>query len=418
MKNYHNFPVFLILLVWSASLQSQVTAQWRGTDRKGIYDEKNLLKKWPANGPGLLWSVPDIGNGYGAPAITSDRIYITGEQDSTCFLYAFNLKGKLIWKSDCGREWVKSYPGSRSTPTIAGDLIYVCSGLGNIFCVETATGKKKWSLDMIRDLQGQFTMFGHSESPLIDGDMVFITPGGKNSNILALNRFNGKVLWVCSGKGERPGYNSPLLIKLAERDIFVTFTAYTLLGIDAKTGNVLWTHDQDNTPVEKRELGTGDTHSNTVYYENGFIYYIAGDGNGAVKLELSPDGTTISQVWRNKDIDNYMGGFIKNGDYIYSCLSEKKELVSLDAATGKIAGSIEAGTGTIIFADGLLYYYNQKGDMDLVRPNKGKLDLVSSFRITAGTKEHFSHPVIHNGTLYLRHGKVLLAYDIKVKEPK
>ena len=413
MKSISKFGLLLVLFACSVSLQSQVTAQWRGNDRKGIYDEKNLLKSWPVNGPELLWSVPDIGNGFGSPAITSDRIYITGEEDSTGYLFTFNLQGKLLWKSDYGKEWVKTFPGSRSTPTVAGDLIYVCSGLGNLTCFEAKTGTKKWTVDLIRDLHGQYTMHGHSESPLIDDEKVFLIAGGKDTNIVALNRFTGKLVWISKGHGERPAYNSPLLIKLPERNIMVTYTAYTLLGIDTKTGEILWNHEQDNTPLDKRQPGYGDTHSNTVYYENGFIYYFAGDGNGAVKLQLSKDGKQITQVWRNPGIDNYMGGFIKTGDYIYSCVSERKNLITLNANTGQVVDSLKAGTGTIISADGLLYYYTQKGDMKLLKPGPGKPEMISSFKVTAGTKEHFSHPVICNGVLYIRHGKVLQAYNIK-----
>jgi outer membrane protein assembly factor BamB len=394
---------------------SQPFAQWRGNDRKGIYDEKNLLKSWPAMGPELLWSIPDIGNGFGSPVVTSDRIYITGEKDTTGYLFAFDLQGKLLWKSDYGKEWVKTYPGSRSSPTVVGNLIYVTSGLGNLTCFYTNNGKKIWAVDLIKDLHGQFTMHGHSESPVVDDDRVFLVSGGKDTNIVAFNRFTGKIIWICKGREERPAYNSPLLIKLPERNILVTFTAYVLLGIDSKTGEVLWTHEQDNTPPDKRQPGNGDTHSNTVYYDTGFIYYIAGDGNGAVKLELSKDGKQIHQVWRNQAIDNFMGGFIKTGDYIYSCISERKNLITLDANTGLIVDSLKAGTGAIISADGLLYYYNQKGEMKLMRPGPGKPELISSFKITAGTKEHFSHPVINNGVLYIRHGNTLMAYDIRKK---
>jgi outer membrane protein assembly factor BamB len=108
-----------------------------------------------------------------------------------------------------------------------------------------------------------------------------------------------------------------------------------------------------------------------------------------------------------------MGGFVKTGNIIYSCVTEKKKLISMDVNTGQVIDSLKVGTGTIIFSDGLLYYYNQKGDMNLVKPDQGKMKLISSFKITAGTKEHFSHPVIHDGVLYIRHGKVLQAYNIK-----
>ena len=415
MKSVHNFGLFLILFVWSGSLYSQVTAQWRGTERNGIYNETNLLKSWPAEGPAILWKNETVGNGYGSPTITADRIYICGEIDTVGYLFAFDLKGNLMWKSGFGNEWVLNYQGSRCAPTVVGDLIYICSSLGNLACFDAKTGAKKWSVDMMKDLHGRFTLYGHAESSLVDGDKVFLVPGGSDTNVAALNRFTGKVIWVCKGQGEIPGYNSPYLIRLPGRNILVIFSAYSMLGIDARTGELLWTHSQDNIPVAERKLGNGDTHSNTILYENGFIYYIAGDGNGAVKLELSSDGKRISQIWRNKAIDNYMGGFIKIGNYIYSSLSEKKELISIDANTGQVVDSLKVGTGTIIFSDGFLYYYNQKGDMNLVKPDMGNMKLISSFKITAGTKEHFSHPVIRDGVLYIRHGKVLQAFDIKNK---
>jgi outer membrane protein assembly factor BamB len=416
MKNNHKLGFILILLACSVSLQSQVTAQWRGNDRKGIYDEKNLLKSWPSGGPRLIWNVEFIGNGYGSPAVTTDRIYITGEIDSIAYLFALDLNGKLLWKSEFGKEWVKTFPGSRSTPTVDGNLIYVTSGLANLACFDANTGQRKWFIDMIKELHGQFTMHGHSESPLIDGDKVFLVPGGKDTNVVAIDKLTGKLLGICKGRGERPAYNTPILIKLPERNLLVTFSAYSLMGIDTKTGELLWVHDQDNTPPDKKgQLGWGDTHSNSAWFENGFIYYIAGDGNGAVKLQLSADGKEIKQVWRNQDIDNYMGGFIIKGNSIYSCVSEKKGLRIIDASTGKISDSLKCGTGTIIFSDDMLYYYNQKGDMDLINPDLHNFKVVSSFKIKAGTKEHFSHPVIHDGILYIRHGKALLAYDIKKK---
>jgi outer membrane protein assembly factor BamB len=408
---------FIILLFLFVQLginsKAQTNAQWRGTDRNGIYNETNLLKSWPAEGPKLLWANEEVGNGFGSEAITADRIYITGEKDSTGYLSALDLNGKLQWKSDYGKEWVKTFPGSRSTPTVVGDLIYVCSGIGNISCFDTKTGAKKWMVERQKDLHGKTTLHGHSESPLVDGDKVFVTPGGRDTNVVALNRFTGKIIWVSKGAGERPGYNAPMLIKLPQRNIVVTLTAYHLLGLDEKTGEVLWSHEQVNTPLAKRGPGEGDTHGNSIWYENGFIYYIAGDGNGAVKLSLSADGKLIKQIWRNPTIDNFMGGFIKLGDKIYTCTSGRKDLKCVDANTGKVLDSLKVGVGTLICADKMLYYYNQKGEVNLINPNAAKMQLVSTFKITKGALEYFSHPAISKGVFYIRHGKALMAYNIK-----
>jgi len=406
--------VLLVLLVQIAfNCKAQIIAQWRGTDRNGVYIEKNLLKSWPVNGPQLIWVNEKIGNGFGSPAVTPDRIYITGEKDSIAYLNALDLKGNILWKSDFGKDWVRSFPGSRSTPTVIGDLIYVCSGLGNLACFDAKTGSKKWFVDKQKDLHGNPTLHGHSESLLIDGDKVFLTPGGVDTNIVALNRYTGKIIWISKGKGERPGYNSSILIKLLQRNIVVTFTAYSMLGIDSKTGELLWSQEQDNTPLTERKPGNGDTYANSVWFENGFIYYIAGDGNCAVKLELSEDGKQIKQVWRNKSIDNFMGGFIKLGEKIYSCTNSRRDLKCIDAKTGQVLDSLKVGIGSIIFADKLLYYYNQKGEVNLIKPTPENLELISTFKIKNGSLEHFSHPVINNGVFYIRHGKALMAYNIK-----
>ncbi|OQX98441.1 MAG: hypothetical protein B6I20_11040 [Bacteroidetes bacterium 4572_117] len=415
-----NIRRLTLLLITTVLLTQYVNAQkiyeWRGENRSGIYNEKNLLKSWPEQGPELIREYTGIGNGYGSPIFTDDRMYIQGELDSIGYLFAYDLKGELLWKKDYGKEWVESYRGSRSTPTIVDNLIYVCSGLGNITCFDSKNGKKIWFVDMLKDLNGSFTMFGHSESLLIDGDKVFLTAGGADTNVVALNRFDGKIIWVCKGLGERPGYNAPNIIRLENRNILLTFSAYSLMGIDTKTGDLLWTHVQDNLPVEKHKLGMGDTHSNTILYENRFIYYVAGDGNCAVKLKLSQDGKKITEVWRNKKFDSYMGGIVKIGNKIYSCGTAKKDLRRITADTGIVTDSLKLGSGAVILADGMLYYYSQNSKMCLVKPNPEKMELISSFKIKKGTKEHFAHPVINKGILYVRHGNIMLAYNIKQEQ--
>ncbi len=389
---------------------SQNTSQWRGSERHGIYPDKELLESWPAEGPALVRTYTEIGNGYGSPTITDTMLFITGEIDSTAYLLAYDPEGNLLWKSDFGQEWIVNYQGSRCAPTVVDNLVYVTSGLGALACFEAKTGKKIWSTELVKNLHGASPLFGYAEAPLVHGNLVFATPGGPDTNVVALDRFTGKVRWVCKGNGEVPGYNSPILINLPTRDIVALFTAYSFLGIDTRTGKLLWSHDQVNTPANERKSGNGDTHSNSAWYEDGFIYYIAGDGNGAVKLELSADGSTIRQVWRNKGIDNYMGGFVIRNGQVYTCTSSGKSLVSLDTKTGEITNTLKIGTGSLIWADEKIFYYTQGGKIYLVDP--AKMEARSSFAIVKGTKEHFSHPVIHKGVLYVRHGNVMMAYDI------
>lgn len=415
--NILTLVLFLTLLLPASSSKDKSTVyEFRGKGRTGIYQESNLLKAWPAEGPKEIMVVENIGNGFVSPVFTEDGFFISGEVDSMCVLFSFNMQGEKLWQTTLGKEWLAGgYPGSRCTPTVLDNLIYVGTGIGNLYCVDRKDGKIVWSKDLKKDFDGAIPLHGYSEAALIDGDKVFWTPGGKLHNVVALNRFNGKLIWSNKAFGEVSAYNPGKLITLPSRNILVTFSMYHMLGFDTKTGQLLWSHEQDNYPLEKRGPGYGDTHSNAVIYEDGVIWYVEGDGNCAVRLNLSPDGSKITEVWRNKAFDSYMGGVVKSGNYLYCGANARPQLVSLDATTGSLVDSLKTAPGAIIMADNMLYYYNQKGELMLLSSEQGKMRLVSTFRVKKGTLQHFAHPVINNGILYQRHGKMMLAYDIKNK---
>ncbi len=400
---------FLLLCFVGSYAQSYV--QWRGANRDGIYNESKLLKTWQESGPTLLWATEEIGNGYGSPVITSDKVLINGEIDSISHLFAFDFKGKLLWKIPNGKEFVgqgfsQKFPGSRSAPTVVNDLIYICSGIGRIACIENNTRTEKWSVDMISDLHGLSNYFGYSESLLIDGDNLFCYPGGKDTNVVALDRFTGKVKWVSKALSDTVSFCSPLIIKLPQRDVLVTFSSYYFFGLDAKTGELLWSQKQENVKNKQQ--------CNTPIYADGYLYYLAGDGNGIVKLEISPDGKTMKEVWRNNTVKNNFQGFVKIGNYFY-CPDVTQKLKSVDAATGQVSDTVKVNRGAIIAADNMLYVYAISGDMNLVKYDGAKMEVTSKFKVDKGTNEHFAHPVIDKGVLYIRHGKALMAYDIQAK---
>jgi len=403
----------LLIFVLPFGITTTKKYEWRGPDRTGIYNETGLLKSWPENGPRELWTINDIGNGYVSPVFTDKNFFITGETDTMSVLYCFNLKGEKEWQMTIGREWIRTNRGSRSHPTIVGDLLYIGTGMGNLYCVDIKSHKIVWSKDFVKDFNGIMPLHGHSEAPAVNDDKVFWTPGGKDCNVVAMNRFTGKLIWTNKGFGERSGYNSPLLIDRGGKKILVTFSAYHMMGLDAETGKLLWSEEQNSYPPEQRKPGYGDTHANTVLYENGTIYYAEGDGNCGSRFSLSDDGTRITRIWQNKGFDSYMGGIVKIGNYLYGCGTEKPDLMAINAETGVLTDSLRIGSGAVIAADNMLYYYTQKGDMMLLGCENGKISKISSFRITKGTYAHFAHPVINNGILYQRHGVVLMAFDIR-----
>jgi len=410
-----NLPLLLLICILiSCSQKKESVNEWRGPGRSGIYIEKELLKAWPENGPEEILSVENIGNGYASPIVSDVYIFITGEKDSVLMLQKYDLKGTQIWEKNLGKEWIVTFPGARSAPTLIDSLLYLISGMGNVYCISAENGNVLWSKDFVGDFGGISPLFGHSEAPVIFEDKLIWTPGGAEKNVVALNRFTGDLIWSNKGFGERSAYNQPVIISLPERNIYVTFSAYHLMGFDCSTGEMLWSHEQTSYPLEQRGPGYGDTHANTIIYSDGNIYYAEGDGNCGVKLKLSDGGTKITEVWNNKGFDSYMGGIVKIDNYIYGGSAAKPLLLSINTETGVIADSLKIGRGVVISADNLLYYYNDRGITTLVSYDNGKMQEISSFKLTKGSKEHFSHPVIRNGVLYIRHGNALVGYKIKI----
>lgn len=396
-------PLLSLTVLLSASISE--ISQWRGESRDGKYEESGLLKQWPEKGPQLRWSTDILGMGYSSVSVTKDRIFTTGMIDNKGYVFALNKSGGLEWKVEYGDEWNKSYPGARTTPTVADGLIYIESTSGDLVCLRAESGEIVWKRNLMNEFDGRNIRWGMTESILVDGDVLYCTPGGKEHNVIALDRFTGKHIWSSEGNKDRPAYCSPTLINHNGKKILVTMTGESILGLEAASGKKLWQHEHKTS---------WDINPNTPYYKDGKLYCVSGYGTGGVQLELSPDGTQIVEIWRNNTLDIQMDGFIVLDNSIYGSSHQTPAWHCLDWQTGKERFS-DPGIGkcNVIFADGMLYCYSDRGKVALVKPDPAKFDLVSSFSIEKGNGEHWAHTVIDDGILYVRHGDTLMAYSIK-----
>lgn len=404
-------PGILLLFLFSGLLIPKRVSQWRGANRDGIYSESNLLKKWPADGPNLLWSYQGLGIGQGSVAVAGEKIFVTGIPDTIkaeAFLFAFGTNGQLLWKKSYGKDWTGIFPGARSTPTIVDDLVYIESGNGSVHCLKSNNGEEVWNVDFFKDFQADSVQFGFSESLLVDGDVLYCTPGGKTNNVVALNRFTGQKIWGSSGYKEKATYCSPIIVNHNGTRLLVTLTSTSIIGLNAQTGEIYWRiHQfQDNK-----------IHANTpVYFDGKLLVSSASrkDSSGLVMLQLSPDGKKAEIAWRNKEFINLMGGFILKDGLLYGSAYLQPKWFCIDLNTGLTKYiSKELGGGAIIYADSLFYCYAEKdGEMALVNGTPEQFSVISKFKVPMGTAQHWAHPVIADGKLYIRHNEALMVYDI------
>lgn len=397
--------------------------QWRGPDRSGVSKESGLLKQWPTGGPKLLWQVNDLGDGYSTPVVVGTRLYMLSNRgmDNEYVQAISTADGKVIWTTRVGNvgnpEQNPNYPKARSTPTIDGNVLYALGSDGDLACLETKTGKIRWTKNLRKDFGGQPGEWAYAESPLVDGDAVVITPGGATATLVALNKKTGALIWKSAVPGGDPaGYASAIIVQAAGRKQYVQLLSKGLVGVDAKTGQFLWRY---------KDVAKGPAQYFTPVTFRDYVYGGAlGVGGGTVRLKPNGDGMTAEQVYFVRGLPNGPGGAVLVGDYLYGTEVAQK-LVAVEFATGKIAWQQENfGWGSVAAADGMLYVHLVSGPFVLIQATPAGYSEKGRFTPPAppqhakkgGFEEMaFAYPVIANGRLYIRDLGTLWAYDIKAK---
>ena len=401
--------------LYTMNIQAADSPQWRGPERNGLSKETGLLKEWPEGGPKLLWSVEGVGSGFSSLSIVKGVLYITGTVDNVEILSAYDLEGNLKWKKEYGKAFSKSYPDARTTPTVDESSIYVVSGTGEVVCFDATAGDIKWSVQGFDKFKGKHGSWGIAESPLIVDNKVIYTPCGEETTVVALDKNTGETVWTSESLSDQSAYVSPILVKRGGKKLIVGVIGDYIIGVNAENGKIEWKFNYRETSEKSREI-----NAVTPIYHDGYIYVTSGYDHGGAMLKLSEDGTNVSLAWVDHTLDTHHGGVVLVDGYIYGSNwinNGKGNWVCLDWNSGEVMYEKDWNNkGPIISADGMLYCYDEKkGMFGLVEASPEDFNVVSSFRIAEGKGPHWAHPVISDGRLYIRHGGVLMVYDIKAK---
>ncbi|MDO5582400.1 MAG: PQQ-binding-like beta-propeller repeat protein [Planctomycetia bacterium] len=185
----------MMMSIMTAALYSQEWTGWKGPNHDGKSTETGLLNSWPKEGPPLLWKCDSLGEGYSNLAFWKDMIFTEGDIKGETHLFILNrADGKLLRKIQVGTGGdIGGYPGPRSTPCTDGERVYTLNHFGILTCIEIATGKIVWSKKYESDFEGAMMLskilklhWGFSESPLLDGNRLICSPGGKKGTFAAL----------------------------------------------------------------------------------------------------------------------------------------------------------------------------------------------------------------------------------------
>lgn len=394
--------------VWTQAPAPAEWFQWRGPARDGISQETGLLQDWPKAGPPPVWRTTGAGNGYSSFSASGGRLYTLGARAGNEYVMAFDrASGKKVWEYLNGRRYENDRgDGPRSTPTVEDDRLYVLGGSGDLTCLENATGRKIWSINLSQKFGGRNPYWGYSESPLIVGDRILVNAGGPRASIVAIAKADGATLW--QNHADEAGYSSPMLLRTGSLNQVIFFTAARTLAVDPRDGRLLWSY-------HKAANGTANIATPIV---RGTRVFVSSDyGTGAALLDIRAAGNLASanEVYFTRDMRNHHASSVLVDDHIYGFSSSI--LTALKFDTGAMAWRDRSiGKGSLIFADRRLYLYSEDGAVGLAEASPagyrehGRFSLPQQSGLST-----WSHPIVSGGLLIIRDQDNVYAYDVRAR---
>ena len=414
--------------IQGANAQDTDWPQWRGADRDGHAADQDLRQSWPKKGPKLKWTFDKAEEGFSTMAVADGKLYTMGADEDNCFVICLNSEnGKLIWKTpiaraskrrDYNQQWGE---GPRGTPTVDGDHVFAMTDLGVVVSLDKQSGKLSWSVDLVDVYKCDVPRWGYSESPLVDGDRVIVTPGGEKF-MVALDRESGDEVWHTKGFDEPAQYVSAILGQAADTRFYLTAAQSGLIAFDSQSGEVAFSDDMTGNDVAV--VSTPILHDDWVYHTSDY-----GAGNTLLKLTPKADGGIRAKSLYHlagKTMRNHHGGVVLGDGVSYGFTKVDGGVwMAQDLETGETLWRERVGrnrSGSISYADGRLYCYNDTdGTCYLVQPSReqweprGMLTLPEQTKMDRDKGAIWATPIIADGTLYLRDQDLIFAFDISAK---
>jgi outer membrane protein assembly factor BamB len=401
--------VFVGLLLTAGAAAENDWPQWRGPNRNGLSTETGLMKQWPKGGPAVAWSIKNVGRGYGSVSMFADRIYVQGTQDGKSAIFCLNrANGATVWAKPLGRS-VENERGSgpRGTPTIDGDWIYALTEDGQLTCMLASNGTTVWTRNILADFRGPQAEWLLSESPLVDGKNVIVTPGGKGACIVALDKMTGKTVWTTGELNDPAAYSSCIVADIQGVRTYMTMTGQAGVGVRASDGKLMWRYTK----------AANDTANvaTPVFFEDK-VFYTSAYSTGSALLKLKAENGLVKadEVYFSREMMNHHGGVLLVNGYLYGY--SNAILTCMEFNTGKVMWKNRSvGKGCLTYADGMLYILGEENTVGLVEANPAAYVEKGRCQIADQGFPSWAHPVICGGKLYIRNQGLITAYDITAK---
>jgi outer membrane protein assembly factor BamB len=393
-------PIIATLIALGPSLAwAENWPCWRGPRLDGTSLEKNVPIHWSATS-NVAWKTKLPGLGHASPIVWGNRLFTVTcvpESQQRVLLCLDAKSGKILWQptvvtSPLERKHSLNSHAS-STPATDGELVYVTflDRRQMVVAAYDFTGKQRW---LARP--GEFSsMHGFCSSAILYEGLVIVNGDHDgDSYLVALNRADGKIVWKTSRENKTRSYCVPLVRKLAGRMQMVLSGDKCVSSYHPESGERHWVIDGP----------TDQFVASIVYSERAELLFVTGGYPDHHILAVKPDGAgnitgSDKIVWRTNKGVAYVPSPIAEDDY-FLVVSDSGVAHCFEAKTGRILWQERLGEhhASLVSADGLVYFLNDDGVMNVVKPGPLFVRLAKN---ELGEKT-FASPAISEGQLFLR----------------
>ncbi len=409
MRKVSSLALILAAAMLCASARAADWPCFRGPNHNGISAETGWLVQWPAEGPKPLWKA-SIGLGYAAITVANGRAYAAGNAGDTATLYCFDADtGHNLWRFSCANQILNDYSkpkgmgGASGSPAIEGDRVYLMSGDGCLFALETQSGAIVWSNNLVVELGLIKPHWGFTGSPLVQDNLLVVDAGGSGT---AVDKSSGKVVWT-SDKAIS-GYSTPVPCSFNGTPAVAILSVDTACAVETKTGKAIWSFPFKT----QNNLNIAD-----VVVSNNNFFVSSGYNHGGVMASF--DGTNARQVWANPGFANHINSSILIDGYLYGVAgmvnggAQSAVLQCVEFATGAQKWSYAGlGGGGLIVADHKIIMLSDTGELVVGEASPAAFAPICRARVL---KEWcWTAPTLANGRIYCRNNQGdLVCLDVK-----
>lgn len=396
--------------------ESYTWNQWRGPSRDGLVRGSN----WPASLSETtlvrVWRV-ELAPSYSGPIVSDSAVFSTGTAEKKSeVVYALDRKsGKELWRAQWpGAITVPFFAASngswiRSTPAYDGESLYVAGMQDVLVSLNAKTGNEQWRVDFVKEFKAPSPTFGFVSSPLLDGDSLYVQAG---ASLVNLDKRSGKIIWrVLKDAGGMMGsaFSSPVMATLAGQRQLLVQTREKLVGVEPKTGDVLWEQKVPNF--------RGMNILTPVVFEDGIFTSSYGNKSWLYNVSKAEGKLQIKEAWNN-NAQGYMSTPVVIDGYAYLHLQNQR-FTCIHLATGERTWTSQAFGQycSLVAQKDRILALDQRGILLLFRANPKEFELLDERKVS--DQDAWAHLAVCGDEVFVRERNALNVFrwkDAKAKE--